>query len=340
MQRKTLGFIQIGAAILGMLAVAGGCGGNSGTDGDDSGGTGNGSATAGSSASGDAGDMSTTGGTQGGSSGTTGGRTSTGGTLSVGGTLGNTGGSTTTGGTSGTFGVSGSTSLCGDSCVCSNGLDDDEDGLVDGLDPECIGPTDNDEGSFATGIPGDNRDPKWQDCFFDGNSGAGEDDCRYASECLTGEYDQDHEDCTVTQTCLDYCIDRTPNGCDCFGCCTVGLEDGSNVDVLTISSCSIDQIDDEEACPRCEKSTQCGNECGECELCIGKTAADLPESCALPPDGGGGEGGGTGTGEGGAPSIPPPNYTCDDGAQVCSVELPCPADQYCRLGCCTELFIR
>jgi hypothetical protein len=32
-------------------------------------------------------------------------------------------------------------------------------------------PIDNDEGPFGTGIPGDNRDPKWQDCFFDETPG-------------------------------------------------------------------------------------------------------------------------------------------------------------------------
>jgi hypothetical protein len=63
-------------------------------------------------------------------------------------------------------------------CACNNGLDDDGDGLIDAADPECVGAMDNDESSFATGMPGDNRDPKWQDCFFDGNSGAGDDRLR------------------------------------------------------------------------------------------------------------------------------------------------------------------
>ncbi|HTV23935.1 MAG TPA: hypothetical protein VMG12_34830, partial [Polyangiaceae bacterium] len=78
--------------------------------------------------------------------------------------------------------------LCGsEPCACNNGIDDDGDGTVDGFDIECTGGIDNDEGSFATGIPGDNRDPKWQDCFFDGNSGHGDDRCRYPTACLTGE---------------------------------------------------------------------------------------------------------------------------------------------------------
>ena len=46
------------------------------------------------------------------------------------------------------------TALCnGTPCRCDNGKDDDGDGLVDGLDPECTGPYDNDESSFATGAP-------------------------------------------------------------------------------------------------------------------------------------------------------------------------------------------
>src|SRR5689334_2847679 len=49
---------------------------------------------------------------------------------------------------------------------CSNCKDDDGDGKVDGDDPQCTGPLDNDEASFATGIPGDNIDAVDQDCFF------------------------------------------------------------------------------------------------------------------------------------------------------------------------------
>src|SRR5204863_6684485 len=54
---------------------------------------------------------------------------------------------------------------------CSDGIDNDGDGKIDYNDPECVGPLDNDEGTYATGIPGDNVDACKQDCFFDGNSG-------------------------------------------------------------------------------------------------------------------------------------------------------------------------
>jgi hypothetical protein len=197
--------------------------------------------------------------------------------------------------------------LCGGPCACSNGMDDDGDGKVDGFDEECTGPADNDEGSFATGISGDNKDPKWQDCFFDGNSGAGDDDCRYATECLTGELDADDPDCTVTESCIDYCTARTPNGCDCFGCCTVETRDGP-VSIQILETCDLENIDDEQACPRCTPTEQCDNQCGECELCPGKE--QLPETCEDTP-------------------------YCDDGKQPCDADNPCPTDFFCQLGCCS-----
>src|SRR5689334_12169587 len=49
---------------------------------------------------------------------------------------------------------------------CTDGLDNDHDGLTDYFDPECIGVLDDNESTFATGIPGDNVDPCKQDCFF------------------------------------------------------------------------------------------------------------------------------------------------------------------------------
>src|SRR5260221_3327524 len=73
---------------------------------------------------------------------------------------------------------------------CSNCIDDDGDGFIDGFDPECTGPFDNDEATFATGIPGDNKDPINQDCFFDGNSGAGNDGCNQHVCCLLGAHNK------------------------------------------------------------------------------------------------------------------------------------------------------
>ena len=60
------------------------------------------------------------------------------------------------------------------------------------------------------------------------------------------------------------------------------------------AACSVDNLDDETACPRCVKTTDCNNDCGECELCPGKTVDDLPDSCTPPPPDGGTYDGGTG----------------------------------------------
>jgi hypothetical protein len=255
-----------------------------------------------------------------------------GGTLNgLGGSL--NGGGTVNGGTSGTTNTFGGSPALGDT-ACSNGKDDDDDGLIDGFDPECTGPWDNDETSFATGIPGDNVDPKWQDCFFDGNSGAGDDDCRYATGCITGELPATDKDCKLTDACIKFCAPLTPNGCDCFGCCSVALPGGGSVDIQAAGSCSVANVDDEDACPRCVKSAACGNTCGRCELCPGKTIADLPEDCG--PTGAGGAGSGTGgTATGGTGTGGGPTYTCDGGLQVCGTGLPsCGLGKYCSQGCC------
>jgi hypothetical protein len=230
--------------------------------------------------------------------------------------------------------------LCGtEPCQCSDGIDNDLDGQIDGFDIECTGPYDDDESSFATGIPGDNRDPVWQDCFFDGNSGAGDDGCRYKTGCMTGELPQSDPDCQLSTQCINFCAKYAPNGCDCFGCCEVYPEGESNPIFVQIgNSCSDDKFDDPVACPQCIPSTQCGNECGECELCGGKTIADLPASCSTP---GTDMGGGGGTDMGGTDMGGPggPGYTCDGGEQVCSSTNRCTAaDEYCAQGCCIKIF--
>jgi hypothetical protein len=202
--------------------------------------------------------------------------------------------------------------LCPGGSQCSDGVDNDGDGAADGFDVECTGVCDNDEGSFATGIPGDNRDPVWQDCFYDGNSGGGDDGCRYRTECLTGELPATDADCEISAECLEYCGSRTPNGCDCFGCCEIETAPGASVFIMLTPMCSLATIDDTDACPRCVQSAECMNDCGECELCPGRTVEDLPETCR--PDGGIG-------------------YTCDMGT-VCAADADCPAEYYCSLGCC------
>jgi hypothetical protein len=250
--------------------------------------------------------------------------------------------------------------LCGSApCACSNGKDDDMDGVSDLADPECVSSWDNDEGSFATGISGDNRDDACQDCFFDGNSGSGNDGCYLPSSCLSkGDNSSGHgrcSSCEQTAQCKNFCKAYTPNGCDCFGCCTVRLANGTDVNVALGSGCNIDG-NKVTGCNSCVPNDSCRNECGKCELCPGKTVADLPAECFQSPptdgdggttntnDGGqvvnGGSDGGTGGGSDGGsqPPPPPPAYTCEDGAQICGAGLPgCGNGYSCEFGCCVLL---
>jgi hypothetical protein len=199
-------------------------------------------------------------------------------------------------------------------CACDNGLDDDQDGLVDGLDPECTGAFDDDEASFATGLP--NKQAQCRDCYWDDNSGNGDDGCRYPAECLTGTLGNGKGNCgscEPSRACIDHCQARTPNGCDCFGCCEVVRPSGEHVFVELVDSCNLQRLDDGAACPRCVPSSACMNGCGRCELCLGKTAADLPSDCR------------------GAAG---PGYACEGGLAVCSPTNACQTGLYCQQGCC------
>ena len=235
--------------------------------------------------------------------------------------------------------------LCGDvPCACSNGQDDDGDGLVDGFDPECTGPYDDDESTFATGISGDNKDPVWQDCFFDGNSGSGDDKCRYHVDCLTGAAGPDDSRCQISDECRDNCQKFAPNGCDCFGCCTLFGEDGSSKSVIIGTECSVDKLDDPVACPVCVPTTECGNACGTCELCPGRGVDDLPDECFSSGGEDMGAGGGEDAGGSGGPADAgssgggdEPAYTCDEGETVCESGSDCTYREYCALGCCIEI---
>jgi len=195
------------------------------------------------------------------------------------------------------------------SCACANGLDDDGDGKADSADVECQGDMDDDEATFATGMPGDNRDPKWQDCFFDGNSGHGDDRCRYPTGCLTGELAQTEPACAITQSCLDRCMPSIPQDCDCFGCCTVSTGSGS-VNIVLSSSCTAAKLDNPKACARCEKSTTCQPPAVD---------AGAPPPPPPPVDSG----------------TPPPN-PCGDGDE-CSATGTCNAGYACTDGCCIAI---
>jgi hypothetical protein len=234
---------------------------------------------------------------------------------------------------------------------CNNCIDDDNDGFIDYQDPECVGALDNDESSFGTGIPGDNVDPCKQDCFFDGNSGMGDDGCLWQLKCdpLSTEpkcsYDANYaaqhtNECSVStsqsQQCINFCKRLVPNGCDCFGCCAIP----GGPTIRLAATCTAAKFNDPTACPPCTQVTQCSNPCGHCEICIGKPT--LPPDCFTTPDGGTGTDGGT---DGGGPdsSNEPPGTQCDGenpipcGPGTSTPADGCPVGQGCLTGCCFPL---
>ena len=318
--------------------LSGGCGGSA--PGNRNGSGGNGGLAAGSGGVG-------TGGRVGGGSGGLGGTApGNGGTAGIGSTGGGgTAGSTPDGGAydGPSVGVDGGGKIPLGNTQCSDGIDNDGDGRVDYLDPECTGPLDNDESSFGTGIPGDNIDACKQDCFFDGNSGMGDDGCLWQLKCdpLSSEakcpydssYAQSHaNECSVSasqsQGCIDHCRKLVPNGCDCFGCCAVP---GLPSPIRLASTCTAANFGDPTKCPPCTQVEQCSNPCGRCEICIGKTT--VPADCGAGAAGGsdgaggaGGAGGGTGTPVcEGYPSCGPGTNTPATG---------CPMFSACETGCC------
>ena len=266
----------------GSSAGAAGAGGPAGS----AGATGSGGSTSGGAGSSGGGVT----GTGGSATGTGGSATGAGGSVTGGAGATGAGGSGTDGGYDGpTLGVDGGGKLPIGSAQCSDGIDNDHDGKTDYNDPECVGPLDNDEGSFATGIPGDNMDACRQDCFFDGDSGGGNDGCLWQLKCdprstntkcpYSQQYAEQHADeCSLSasqsQQCINFCKRLVPNGCDCFGCCAVP---GAPTPILLSASCTAADFNNPAKCQPCTQVTQCNNPCDRCELCIGKTT--LPADC-------------------------------------------------------------
>jgi hypothetical protein len=216
-------------------------------------------------------------------------------------------------------GVDATPCVAGDT-QCSNCVDDDDDGQIDGFDIECTGAADDDEASFDTAISGDNQDVARVDCFFDGNSGSGDDGCDLHVCCVLDDCPPglpgppfDPTMCTPTQACIDSCEALVPPGCDCLGCCTVcdaaGCEDIYLSPALA-PDCDAEALHDPVACPRCAPLAGCGQPCGgtSCILCPGQTVDELPPTCS--------------------------GTTCPDGGSPCGSSTDCGADRFCAAGCC------
>lgn len=218
--------------------------------------------------------------------------------------------------------------------ACANCLDDDNDGKIDAHDDMCLGPCDNNESGFSLDIPGAGNAPCKLDCYFDKDSGNGNDHCSWDSRCdpkAPQAPECPYEDpppsaakCPDMQemSCLDYCLPLVPNGCDCFGCCEIPGESDNFVflgstDDNDEPSCTLDAADDPSKCHPCTPVLDCFNDCGKCELCLGKTV--LPPEC-FPGDGGG------------SPTA------CAEGVQYCGPpqNTPCPDNYYCITGCCIK----
>lgn len=265
---------------------------------------------------------------------------------------GGTGGAVSTGGTGGS-GVIAEVPCLNQTYACGDTVDNDGDGLVDWKDPDCLGPCDNTEDSFYGGIPGQPGPSCTVDCYWDANSGSGDDECNWNHKCDPHEdagegHPEPNSKCpydpgastpgtplscdelyvTQTPTCESFCGPLTPNGCDCFGCCELPAGSGQYVwlgsedEATGQGSCKLGLENDPAKCEPCLPVAACLNGCEPCELCIGKDT--LPPECF--PDGSGGAGGG-GT------------MQCPDGIQPCGLpgQPDCPAGHYCITGCCQEI---
>jgi len=221
--------------------------------------------------------------------------------------------------------------------ACGDCLDNDGDcGVDSGGDSQCLGPCDNTEDSFYGGIPGQNNSPCKSDCYFDQDTGSGNDDCYWSHKCDPLEvapnyppegsqcaynpnanipgYSGDCQDAYAMQsaTCTGYCGPLTPNGCDCFGCCAIpgapttvwlGSENPAGV-----GSCSLANLNNPAMCKPCTQVPACLNTCLYCEICIGKP--ELPADCSV--------------------------QECPPGLQTCGTPSsePCGSGFTCITGCC------
>jgi hypothetical protein len=259
--------------------------------------------------------------------------------------------------------------------ACGDCMDNDGDGLVDAYDSNCLGPCQNNEAGLFGAIPGQNNAPCKMDCYWDQDTGSGNDSCNWDHRCdpfeaapppvstspsIGCDYNPNHKvsgasvpngqnDCTYlranqSQACTNFCRPLTPNGCDCFGCCENPNKPGTYVYAGSVNASGAGTCDtspaslnDATKCKACTPVVGCSKPCGRCQLCFGKTT--LPPDCyGQPiPDGGTppGDGGTVGVRDGGAPQECPP------GDAPCGLpgQAPCPSGSYCITGCCVPIIL-
>lgn len=177
--------------------------------------------------------------------------------------------------------------LCeGAALACGDCVDNDQDGLVDLDDPDCLGECQNAEDTFFGSVVDPNPGRCALDCYFDDDSGFGNDGCTWSHHCdplsVAPGYPPSGESCAYapeepilgasglacetaaasqSETCLETCLPRTPKGCDCFGCCLfpdapgpvwIGSRDAENR-----PTCTRDAVADETRCRPCTQVASC-----------------------------------------------------------------------------------
>ncbi|MDI1434647.1 hypothetical protein [Polyangium sorediatum] len=223
--------------------------------------------------------------------------------------------------------------------ACGDCVDNDGDCKTDTADEQCLGPCDNTEDSFYGGIPGQNNAPCKSDCYFDADTGSGNDACYWSHKCdplsVAPNYPPAGSQCAYnpnasipgssgtcgmaaqaqSATCDSYCGPLTPNGCDCFGCCVLpGLPHAvwlGSEDAAGAGSCTLQTLNDPLLCKPCTQVPACDNPCDTCEVCIGKP--NLPPECI--------------------------EQQCDPGVPKCGLpgQPSCPDGYSCVTGCCAPI---
>lgn len=176
--------------------------------------------------------------------------------------------------------------LCdGVAMACGDCSDNDSDGLVDLADPDCLGVCQTAEDTFFVAVSLQNQGRCSQDCYFDDDSGFGNDGCSWSHHCdelsIAPDFPPEGEECAYAPVrpiqgssgvtcisaiemqptqCLESCLTRTPPGCDCFGCCVfpeaatavwIGSNDGNQ------PTCTRDSVADPQRCRPCSQVPSC-----------------------------------------------------------------------------------